>query len=88
MLILIENWLIRLSDRPYFSLCSYISLLFSWKCPTIIAVSLLNVIYAIEIQKFFSVASLTQILEHINYIFKHYFDQCGVRRNIGILSLF
>ena len=31
-----------------------------------------------------SVASLTQILKHINYIFKHYFDQCRIRRNIGI----
>ena len=33
---------------------------------------------------FFSVASLAQILKH-NYIFIKRFDQCLVRRNIGIL---
>ena len=31
------------------------------------------------------VALLTQILKH-NYIFKHYFDQSRVRRNIGIFK--
>ena len=44
------------------------------------------VIYSIKIQKFFLSRSLSQILKHINYIFKHYFDQCRIRRNIGIFK--
>ena len=82
MLILIENWLIRLSDRLFLVFLHFPT--FSWKCSTIVAFSLLNVIYAIKIQKFSLVASLTQILKHINYILKHYFDR--VRRNIGIFK--
>ena len=61
---------------------------FFLKCPTIIAFSLLNFIYAVKIQKFFLSRFAHSNLKTYYLYFKHYFDQCRVIEILVFLSLF